>query len=102
MAAAALALAAAALTVGISGSILKVWRLQTEVGQIRDHQATSQIAVNSLTQQLSEAQKRSQDLMEQLGQQQQSRQHPSDRHRLVPSQRKDFGVKSYFLLQPSW
>jgi len=69
----AFAAVALVLTVGISWSILKVWRLQSEVGQIRDHQATSQIAVNSLTQQLSEAQKRSQDLMEQLGQQQQSR-----------------------------
>jgi len=68
-----LATIAFVLTVGISLSIPKVWRLQSEVGQIRDHQATSQIAVNSLTQQLSEAQKRSQDLMEQLGQQQQSR-----------------------------
>ncbi len=64
---------ALALTVGIPWSILNVWRLQTEIGKIRDHQATSQIAVNNLTQQLSEAQKRSQDLMEQLGQQQQSR-----------------------------
>ena len=63
---------ALAFTVGIPWSILNVWRLQTEIGKIRDHQATSQIAVNSLTQQLSEAQKRSQDLMEQLGQQQQS------------------------------
>lgn len=100
------------LTVGISWSIVKVRRLQSEVGQIRDHQATSQISVNSLTQQLSEAQKRSQDLMEQLGQQQQSRSALEEQLALMqrpaivsfpltPGQVRDFGSMKKLVVPPA-
>jgi hypothetical protein len=100
------------LTVGIPWSILNVWKLQTEIGKIRDNQATSQIAVNNLTQQLSEAQKRSQDLMEQLGQQQQSRtaleeqlasiQQPATvSFPLTPGLVRDFGVMKKLVVPPT-
>ncbi len=61
------------LTVGISWPIVEVRRLQTEVGANAGPPDYVSDCVNGLSQQISEAQKRSQDLMEQLGQQQQSR-----------------------------
>ena len=100
------------LSVGIPWSILNVWRLQTELGKIREHQATSQIAVNNLTQQLSAEQKRNQDLMEQLVQQQQSRSALEEQlasvqqpaivsFPLTPGQVRDFGGMKKLAVPPA-
>lgn len=100
------------LTVGIFWPILEVVKLQNEAAQMRAHQTTSLTAFNGLSQQIGEEQKRSQDLMEQLRQQQQSRtaleeqlasmQRPAIvSFPLTPGLVRDFGAMKKLIIPPA-